>query len=49
MKAPKTSQQLEIERYEREARKWAKLKARWTAYKTNDHAKPIGVANPFSK
>jgi len=31
----KTSQQLEIERYERTAKMWAKRKARWAAHKAS--------------
>lgn len=33
MKPAKTSQQLEIERHERNARKWTARSARWAAYK----------------
>ena len=33
----KTSQQLEIERYNREAQKWAKRKERWNAWKQSQN------------
>ena len=38
MQTQKTSQQLEIERYNRERDKWARRKARWTTWKTAQNA-----------